>query len=90
MSSPALPVSSPEWLDPLQRLLAEVRSPERGKEGLAKMITSLAEVETLLSRHRAEMPPQLVHYLERRSYDKAMQYCAGESALPRGTCAPKN
>ncbi|HTB64244.1 MAG TPA: hypothetical protein VK737_11735 [Opitutales bacterium] len=90
MSSSVLPLSSPVWLVPLRALLAEVRSPQPGKEGLAKMMTVLAEIELLLTQHQAEIPPQLVHFLERRSYDKAIQYCDGEMAIPRGTCGPKN
>jgi len=36
------------------------------------------------------MPPDLVHFLERRSYDKAARLCAGSMAIPRGTCGTKS
>jgi hypothetical protein len=74
------------WLEPLRKLLADVRDPQPGKEGLAKMMTALSEVETLLVHNRAEMPPELVHFLERRSYEKAARFCANELGITRGAC----
>ena len=35
---------------------------------------ALIEVENLLSAHRGELHPQLVHFLEGRSYAKAMAW----------------
>jgi hypothetical protein len=90
ISSKSTNSSEPVWLEPLRGLLAVVCSPQPGKEALASLMTSLAEVETLLAQHRAEMPPDLVHFLERRSYDKAARLCAGSMAIPRGTCGTKS
>lgn len=81
--------TEPVWLEPLQKLLADVRSPQPGKEGLQKMMASLAEMESLLAHNRSDMPPQLVHFLDRRSYEKAAQYCTGQLELPRGTCGAR-
>jgi hypothetical protein len=82
--------TDPLWLAPLRELLAVVCAPDPGKEGLTKLMANLAEIEALLARNRAEMPPELVHFLERRSYDKAARLCAGGMAIPRGTCGAKN
>jgi len=77
------------WLDPLRRLLKDVREPEPGREGLEKLIAALAEVEAILALNRAQMPSELVHFLEKRSYEKAAQYCEGHSGIPRGTCGAR-
>lgn len=78
------------WLEPLRKLLADVRDPQPGKEGLAKMMAALTEVETLLMYNRADMPQQLVHFLERRSYEKAARFCAEDSSITRGNCRVSN
>lgn len=80
----------PIWLEPLRKLLAEVRDPQPGKEGLTKMMTALSEVEGLLVRNRSEMPPQLIHFLDRRSYEKAALFCAGDLGIPAGTCGTRS
>ena len=74
------------WIAPLRKLLDDVRSPQPGKEGLEKMMAALADVESILAQNRSQMPPELVHFLERRSYDKAARYCDGNLGTPRGTC----
>jgi len=74
------------WLEPLRELLAKVCSPLPGKDGLALMMASLEKLESLFAKYRDEMPAQLVHFLERRSYDKAAQYCAGPVTIARGSC----
>ncbi len=77
------------WLEPLRRLLVDVRSPQPGKEGLEQMMAALAEVEGLLARHRSQMPPELVHFLERRSYEKAARFCEGDLGMSRGACGAR-
>ena len=57
----------------------------------AGISASLAELDRLLAAHRAELHPQLVHFLEGRSYAKALLYLGGESefakpASPPGGC----
>lgn len=52
---------------------------------------ALTQLEALLAAHRADLPPQLVHFLEGRSYAKALLYLGGESgfaqpASPPGGC----
>jgi hypothetical protein len=50
--------------------------------------TALNEVEALLAAHRGELPPQLVHFLEGRSYAKALAYLGGESEFARPASPP--
>ena len=57
----------------------------------AGISSALGELERLLATHRAELHPQLVHFLEGRSYAKALLYLGGESefakpASPPGGC----
>lgn len=37
------------------------------------LLETLKGLDTALSERRTELPPKLVHYLERRSYEKALQ-----------------
>ena len=39
---------------------------------------ALNDVEALLAAHRAELNPRLVHFLDGRSYAKALAYLGGE------------
>jgi hypothetical protein len=66
---------SPVWLEPLKKRLAEVIRPQAGGNGKAEILGTLSALSELLTIHRKEMPNELVHYLERRSYEKAARYC---------------
>jgi hypothetical protein len=53
---------------------------------------ALSEVEALLAAHRTELHPRLVHFLEGRSYAKALAWLGADSdfakpANPPGGCA---
>jgi hypothetical protein len=52
-------------------------------EGIA---TQMALLEGLLAKGRDTLHPQLVHFLERRSYPKALMFLGGESDIPVGSC----
>ena len=45
-------------------------------------------IEGLTEKHRAELHPQLVHFLERRSYAKALAFLGGDVPAA-GRCAPR-
>jgi len=52
---------------------------------------ALADLEKLLAQHRAELHPQLAHFLEGRSYAKAAAFLgldlnAGRPSSPPGGC----
>jgi hypothetical protein len=67
--------TTPEWLEPLKRHLVEVIRPPTGPTGKARLLEALTALGDLLSRHEKEMPNELVHYLQRRSYEKAFKFC---------------
>ncbi len=46
----------------------------------------MERLETLLAAGRPELHPQLVHFLERRSYAKALLFLGGETDIPVGAC----
>jgi hypothetical protein len=48
--------------------------------------TEMARLDDCLERGRAGLHPQLVHFLERRSYAKALMFLGGESDIPAGIC----
>ncbi|MDI1321088.1 MAG: hypothetical protein PSW75_12995 [bacterium] len=49
---------------------------------------ALSDVEALLAAHRGELPPQLVHFLEGRSYAKALAYLGGDSGFAKPASPP--
>jgi hypothetical protein len=79
----------PTWLPALRKLLTALCSPQPGREGLTQLVASIADLDALLVQNRAEMPSELIHFLERRSYDKAARYCEGNMSIPRGNCGTK-
>lgn len=50
------------------------------------ILGSLSALDKLLEIHRGELDPQLVHYLSRRSYEKALMHLGGEDGIPKGIC----
>ncbi|MBI2516736.1 MAG: hypothetical protein HYV95_07440 [Opitutae bacterium] len=49
---------------------------------------ALAELETLLAAHRDTLHPQLVHFLEGRSYAKALAWLGAESEFSKPSSPP--
>lgn len=43
-------------------------------------------LDASLASHRERLHPQLVHFLERRSYPKALQFLGGAADIPAGSC----
>jgi hypothetical protein len=54
-----------------------------------RMLRSMAELDGVVAAHKHELDPRLAHFLERRSYAKALDFLGGASDVPRGECAPK-
>jgi hypothetical protein len=50
----------------------------------------MAELDTLAAEGRGSLHPQLVHFLERRSYPKALMFLGGESDIPVGSCGGRS
>ncbi len=49
---------------------------------------ALGELDGLLSAHRAELDPRLAHFLEGRSYAKALTWLGGETEFGRPASPP--
>ena len=46
----------------------------------------MARLDDFLAHGRAGLHPQLAHFLERRSYAKALMFLGGETDIPVGAC----
>jgi len=51
---------------------------------------SLRTLDELVGLHRSVLDPQLVHYLSRRSYEKAQMYLEAKDGIPKGICGKPN
>lgn len=51
--------------------------------------TQMARLDDFLARGRGVLHPQLVHFLENRSYAKAAMFLGGVSDIPVGVCGGK-
>ena len=49
----------------------------------------MARLDDFLERGRAGLHPQLVHFLQNRSYAKAVMFLGGETDIPVGVCGGK-
>lgn len=67
--------------DSLNSLLAAIKAAD-GRVIAAEM----ARLDDYLGGGRATLHPQLVHFLENRSYAKALQFLGGEQNIPVGVC----
>lgn len=50
----------------------------------------MALLDRYLEEGRKDLHPQLVHFLERRSYPKALMFLGGESDIPVGSCGGRS
>jgi hypothetical protein len=46
----------------------------------------MEKLEALLERGRTTLHPQLIHFLQNRSYAKAVMFLGGETDIPVGAC----
>lgn len=46
----------------------------------------MAKLDDFLERGRPGLHPQLVHFLQNRSYAKALMFLGGETDIPVGVC----
>ncbi len=46
----------------------------------------MARLDDFLAQGRLALHPQLVHFLENRSYAKALMFLGGETDIPVGSC----
>jgi hypothetical protein len=55
----------------------------------ARISLGMTRLEALLARGRGRLDPRLVHFLENRSYSKALLFLGGETDIPAGACGGK-
>ncbi len=68
----------------LEQLLDAIRRSD------ARVIAlEMARLDDFASRGRETLHPQLLHFLERRSYAKAVLFLGGASDIPVGLCGGK-
>ncbi|MEO7600074.1 MAG: hypothetical protein ABIV50_14150 [Opitutus sp.] len=48
--------------------------------------SEMAKLDDFLERGRTTLHPQLVHFLQNRSYAKAVMFLGGETDIPVGAC----
>jgi hypothetical protein len=48
--------------------------------------SQMALLDGYVGQARGSLHPQLVHFLERRSYPKALMFLGGKSDIPAGSC----
>jgi hypothetical protein len=48
--------------------------------------SEMALLDGYVNEGRQDLHPQLVHFLEKRSYPKALLFLGGESDIPAGSC----
>ncbi len=46
----------------------------------------MARLDEFAAQGRSNLHPQLLHFLERRSYAKALMFLGGETDIPVGAC----
>lgn len=46
----------------------------------------MVRLDGFASQGRGSLHPQLLHFLERRSYAKALMFLSGEADIPAGIC----
>jgi hypothetical protein len=51
--------------------------------------SQMAALDGFAAQGRGTLHPQLQHFLERRSYPKALLFLGGESDIPVGVCGGK-
>ncbi len=69
----------------LKEMLVSLQQGIRTSDSEA-ILEGLGTLDKLLEAHRGELDPQLVHYLSRRSYEKALMHLEGKDGIPKGIC----
>lgn len=67
--------------DSLAALLAAIKAADG-----QTIAQEMARLDEFLGRGRGVLHPQLVHFLENRSYAKALMFLGGETNIPVGVC----
>ena len=49
-----------------------------------QVLENIKKLDHILNTHRLDLEPRLVHFLERRSYQKALRFIEEEADPPKG------
>jgi hypothetical protein len=69
----------------IKEALVELLDGIRRADGDA-IASRMALLDDYLVKGRSSLHPQLVHFLENRSYPKALMFLGGEHEIPAGAC----
>jgi len=69
----------------IKESLTALLSAIKAADGLV-VAGEMAKLDDFLERGRAGLHPQLVHFLQNRSYAKAVMFLGGSSEIPVGVC----
>lgn len=75
----------PQMEDRIKESLIALLDGIKRSNGLV-IASQMATLDGYLNEARGSLHPQLVHFLERRSYPKALMFLGGESDIPAGSC----
>lgn len=67
--------------DALATLLAAIKAGDG-----QTVVDEMTRLDDFLARGRPGLHPQLVHFLENRSYAKALMFLGGDTDIPVGVC----
>lgn len=70
-----------EIKESLQRLMQAMKDADG-----AVMAVEMTRLDDVVQQQRGSLHPQLVHFLERRSYPKAVMWLDGDANIPAGIC----
>ena len=74
----------PQIKDSLIALMAGIKAADG-----QRITDEMAKLDNYLERGRAGLHPQLAHFLENRSYAKALMFLGGDTDIPAGACGGK-
>lgn len=53
------------------------------------LMNAIQRLDEIASEYQSELPRDLHHYLQRRSYEKAVLFLEEKGDIPKGTCGGK-
>ncbi len=71
--------------DQIKAALISLLSAIKASDGHT-IATEMTKLDEYLERGRPGLHPQLIHFLENRSYAKALMFLGGDTDIPVGIC----
>ncbi len=69
----------------IKRLLLILRESISRSDGQG-MADALLALDRMVEERAPELPPRLLHFLQNRSYEKALAHLEGQPNIPAGVC----